>query len=224
MKKWNILRYYSLYSLWFLDNAVYIFMFEDIKKTKKVEKALSKDDCSHVLFVEQSLSHIRLLHSKCNNYTKSITPGFLSLHYLLEFVQIHVHWVSNAIELFHPLWLSSPFAFDLSQLPGLFYCFTLHIRWLKYWSFSFSISPSSKYPGLISFRINWFDLLAVQGTLFKSLFQNHNSKASILWLSVFFMVQLSHPYMTTGKPQLWLYGPLLVKWYLCFLIHYLVLS
>ena len=66
-------------------------MFEDIKKTKKVEKALSKDDCSHVLFVEQSLSHIRLLHSKCNNYTKSITPGFLSLHYLLEFVQIHVH-------------------------------------------------------------------------------------------------------------------------------------
>ena len=71
LKKWNILRYYSLYSLWFLDNTVYIFIFEDIKKRKKAEKVLSKDDCSHILFVEQSLSHIGLLHSKCNNYTKS---------------------------------------------------------------------------------------------------------------------------------------------------------
>ena len=74
----------------------------------------------------------------------------------------------------------------------------LHIRWPKYWSFSFSISPSNEYSGLISFRIDWFDLLAVQGTL-KSLFQHHSSKASILQCSVFFMVQLSHPYMTTGK-------------------------
>ena len=75
---------------------------------------------------------------------------------------------------------------------------TLHIRWIKYWSFSFSISPSNKYPGLISFRIDWFDLLAVLGTL-KSLMQHHSSKASILPHSAFFMVQLSHPYMTTGK-------------------------
>ena len=74
----------------------------------------------------------------------------------------------------------------------------LHIRWPKYWSFSFSISPSNEYSGLISFRIDWFDLLAVQGTL-KSLFQHHSSKASILQCSVFFMVQFSHPYMTTGK-------------------------
>ena len=74
----------------------------------------------------------------------------------------------------------------------------LHITWLKYWSFSFSISPSNEYSGLISFRIDWFDLLAVQGTL-KGLLQHHSSKASILWHSVFFMVQLSHPYMTTGK-------------------------
>ena len=74
----------------------------------------------------------------------------------------------------------------------------LHIRWPKYWSFSSSISPSNEYSGLISFRINWFDLLAVQGTL-KSLLQHHSSKASILWHSAFFMVQLSHPYMTTGK-------------------------
>ena len=73
-----------------------------------------------------------------------------------------------------------------------------HIRWPKYWSFSFSISPSNEYSGLISFRIDWFELLAVQGTL-KSLLQHHNSKASVLLCSVFFMVQLSHPYMTTGK-------------------------
>ena len=74
----------------------------------------------------------------------------------------------------------------------------LHIRWPKYWSFSFSISPSYEYSGLISFRIDWLDLLAVQGTL-KSLLQHHNSKASILQCSAFFIIQLSHPYMTTGK-------------------------
>ena len=74
----------------------------------------------------------------------------------------------------------------------------IHIRWPKYWSFSFSISPSNAYSGLISFRMDWLDLLAVQGTL-KSLLQHHSSKASILWCSAFFIVQLSHPYMTTGK-------------------------
>ena len=74
----------------------------------------------------------------------------------------------------------------------------LHIRWEKYWSFSFSISPSNEYSGLISFRIDWLDLLAIQGTL-KSLLQHHSSKASILWHSAFFRVQLSYPYMTTGK-------------------------
>ena len=74
----------------------------------------------------------------------------------------------------------------------------LCIRWLKYWSFSFSISPFNEYSGLISFRIDWFDLLAVQETL-KSLLQHHSSKASILWCSAFFVIQLSHPYMTTGE-------------------------
>ena len=74
----------------------------------------------------------------------------------------------------------------------------LHIRWPKYWSFSFNISPSNEHPGLISFRMDWLDLLEVQGTL-KSLLQHHSSKASILWYSAFFIVQLSHPYMTTGK-------------------------
>ena len=75
---------------------------------------------------------------------------------------------------------------------------TLHVRWPKYWSFSFNISPSNEHPGLISFRMDWLDLLAVQGTL-NSLLQHHSSKASILWCSAFFTVQLSHPHMTTGK-------------------------
>ena len=75
---------------------------------------------------------------------------------------------------------------------------TLHMRWPKYWSFSFSISPSNEHPELISFRMDWLDLLAVQGTL-KSLLQHHSSKASMLWCSAFFIVQLSYPYMTTGK-------------------------
>ena len=75
---------------------------------------------------------------------------------------------------------------------------TLHMKWPKYWSFSFSISPSNEHPGLLSFRMDWLDLLAVQGTL-KSLLQHHSSKASILWRSAFFTVQLSHPYTTTGK-------------------------
>ena len=119
-------------------------------------------------------------------------PGFPIHRQLLELAQTHVHRVSDAIQPSHPL--SSPFppAFDLSQHQGL------HIRWPKYWSFSFSISPSSEYSGLVSFGIDWFDLLAVQVTL-ESLLQHHSSKASILWRLAFFMVQLSHPYMTYGK-------------------------
>ena len=99
----------------------------------------------------------------------------------------------------------------------------LRIKWPKYWSFKFSISPSSEYSGLISFRIYWFDLLAVQGTL-KSLLQHHSLKASILPHSTFFMVQLSHAYMTTGKTIAWLYGPLSAKQCFCFLICSLDLS
>ena len=85
-----------------------------------------------------------------------------------------------------------------------------HIRWPKYWSFSFSISPSNDYSGLISFRMDWLDICAVQETL-KSLLQHHSLKASILWCSAFFIVQLSHPYMTTGKTIPWLDGLLLTK-------------
>ena len=94
--------------------------------------------------------------------------------------------------------LPSVLAFNLSQDQGLFKWVSSRIRWPKYWSFSFNIIPSNELPGLISFRMDWFDLLAVQGTL-NSLLQNHSSKASILRRSAFFIVQLSHPYMTTGK-------------------------
>ena len=96
--------------------------------------------------------------------------------------------------------LSSPSlpAFSLSSIRVFSNESALHIRWPEYWSFSFSISPSNEYSGLISFRIDWLDLLAVHGTL-KSLLQHHSSKASIIWCSAFFIVQLSHPYMTTGK-------------------------
>ena len=114
---------------------------------------------------------------------------------LLKLMSIESVMPSNHLILCHPLLF----------LPSIFPSIrvfsnesALHIRWPKYWSFSFSISPSNEYSGLISFRMDWLDLLAVQGTL-KSLFQHHSSKASILWCSAFFIAQLSHPYMTTGK-------------------------
>src|SRR5574337_403952 len=133
----------------------------------------------------------------CDPMNRS-TPGLPVHHQLLEFTQIHVHRVGDAIQPSHPL--SSPFL--LPPIPPSIRVFsnesTLRMRWPKYWSFSFSIIPSKEHPGLISFRMDWLDLLAVQGTL-KSLLQHHSSKASILRGSAFFTVQLSHPYMTTGK-------------------------
>ena len=102
---------------------------------------------------------------------------------------------SNHLILCHPLLLLPSFFASIRVFSKKSF---LHIRWPKYWSFSFSISPSNDYSGLISFRMDWFYLLAVQGTL-KSLLQHHSSKASILWHSAFFIVQLLHPYMTTGK-------------------------
>ena len=124
------------------------------------------------------------------------TPGFPVHHQLPEFTQTHVHRGDDAIS-------SSvvPFSSCPQSLPasGSFSNeSTLFMRWPKYWSFSFSISPSSEHPGLISFRMDWLHLLAVQGTL-KSLLQHHSSEASIFWHSAFFTVQLSYPYMTTGK-------------------------
>ena len=156
----------------------------------------------------------------CNpiNYSR---PDFPVLHCLLEFAQIHVHWVSDAIQPSHPLSSPSLPALNLSQHQDFSNELHLCIRWPKYWTFS--ISPSSKYSGLISFRIDCFDLLAVQGML-KRLLQHHNSKASILRCSVFFMVQLSHPCMTPGKTIALTIETLLAKWCLCFLIPCLGLS
>ena len=124
-------------------------------------------------------------------------PGLPVHNQRPEFTQIRVHRVGDAIQPSHPL--SFPSA---AAIPPSIRVFsnesTLHMRWPKYLSFSFSISPSSEYPGLITFRMDWLDLLAVQGTL-KSLLQHYSLKASILRCSIFFTVQLSHPYMTTGK-------------------------
>ena len=126
------------------------------------------------------------------------TPGSSVLYCLLKFAQICVHWVSDAIQPFHPLLTPSPFSFNISQHPSSSKS-VLPIRWPKYWSFSFSISPSNEYSGFISFRIDWLDLLAIQEIL-KSLLQHQSLKASIRWISAFLMVQFSHLYMTTGKP------------------------
>ena len=127
------------------------------------------------------------------------TPGFPVLYYLPEFAQTHIHWIGDIIQLSYPLLSLSPLCPQFFPAPRSFpVSCPLWIRWPNYWSFSFSISLSNEYSRLISFRIDWFDLLAVQGTL-KSLLQHHSSKASILWLSAFFTVQLSHLYMTTRK-------------------------
>ena len=126
-------------------------------------------------------------------------PGLPVHPKLPEFTQNHAHRVGDAIQPSHPLSSPSPPAPNPSQHQGLFQNeSTLCMRWPKYWSFRFSISPSNEHPGLISFRMDWLDFLAVQGIL-KSLLQHHSSKASILRRSAFFTVQLSHPYMTTGK-------------------------
>ena len=128
----------------------------------------------------------------CNLMNHS-TPGLSVHHQLPESTQIHVHWVGDAIQPSYPLLSPSPPALNLSSI-----WVSSSIRWPKYWSFSFNISPSSEHPGPISFKMDWLDLLAVQGTL-KSLLQHHSSKASILRRLAFFIVQLSCPFMTTGK-------------------------
>ena len=124
-------------------------------------------------------------------------PGCPIDHQLLELAQTQVHRVSDDIQPSHPLSSPSTSAFNLSDHQGLSNESIPCMRWPKYWSFSFSISPSNDYSGLISFRMDWFDL-AVHRTL-KSLLQHHNSKASVLQCSTFFIVQLLHPYITTGK-------------------------
>ena len=142
----------------------------------------------------QSLSRVRFFETPWTaacQASLSITNSWS----LPKLISIESVMPSHHLILCHPLLL----------LPSIFPSIrvfsnesALHIRWLKYWNFSFNISPSNEHPGLISFRVDWLDLLVVQGTL-NSLLQHHSTKASILWHSAFFTVQLSHPYMTTGK-------------------------
>ena len=153
-----------------------------------------KHQYSYQIRSDQSLSRVRLFATPCiaaRQASLSITNSRSSL----RLTSIESVMLSSHIILCHPLLLLPP-------IPPSIRVFSnesnLHMRWPKYWSFSFSIIPSNEIPGLISFRMDWLDLLAVQGIL-KSLLQHHSSKASILWCSAFFTVQLSHPYMTTGK-------------------------
>ena len=142
----------------------------------------------------QLLSRVRLFTTSWIS-----TPDLPVHHQLPESTQTHVHWVGDAIQPSHPLLSPSPPALNLSQHQTLSYESALRIGWPKYWSFSFKISPTNEHPGLISFRMDWLDLLAVQGTL-KSLLQYHSSRASILRRSAFFIVQLSHPPWPLEKP------------------------
>ena len=142
----------------------------------------------------QSLSHVQLFATPWTA-ARQASLSITNSRSLLKLMSIELVMTSNHLILCHSL-LLPPSIFPTIRV------FSnesvLHIRWLKYWSFSFSFCPSNEYSGLISFRMDWLDLLAVQGTL-KSLLQHHSSKASILWCSAFFIVRLSHPYMTTGK-------------------------
>ena len=153
----------------------------------------------HHHFTSNSVSSVQFSHSVMSD---SLQPHksqhALPVHHQLpEFTRTHVQSVmpSSHLILCHPLLLLPPISPSIRVFS---HESTLRMRWPKYWSSSFSISPSNEHSGLISFRMDWLDLLAVQGTL-KSLLQHHSSKASILQRSAFFTVQLSHPYMTTGK-------------------------
>ena len=153
----------------------------------------------------QSLSHVWLFVTPWTTAHQA-SLSISNSRNLLKHMCFESVMPSNHLILCHPLLLPP------SIIPSIkvFSNESVLIRWPKYWSFSFSISPSNEHSGLISFWMNWLDLLAVQETL-KSLLQHHSSKAAILLCPAFFIVQLSHPYMTTGKPQVWLDRPLLAK-------------
>ena len=141
----------------------------------------------------------QLCPTLCDSMNHS-TPGLPVHHQLLESTQTHGHWVGDAIQPSHPLSSPSPPDLNLSQHQGFFQWVSSSHQVAKYWSFSFNISSSNEHPGLISFRMVWLDFLTVQGTL-KILLQHHSSKSSIHLHLAFFIVQLSHPYMTTGKTK-----------------------
>ena len=145
----------------------------------------------------QSLSCVQLFVTP---WTACSTPGFPVLHYLPEFAQTLVRWVSDAIQPSRPLSSPSPPTFSLSQNPGLFQCVGSANQVANVLELQLQHQSFNEYLGLISLRIYWFDLLAVQGTL-KNVFQPHSLKTSSLWCSAFFIVQLSHPHMTSGKTR-----------------------
>ena len=175
--------------------GIYLFIYKMlIQKSKKILIQNSVLPCLREVQFSSVTQSCLTLFEPMNRSTQ----GLPVYHQLLESTQTHVHCVGDVI---HHLIICRP----LLLLPSIFPSIrvssnesALRIRWLKYWSFSFNIRPSNEHPGRISFRMDWLDLLAVQGTL-KSLLQHHSSKASILLLSAFFIVQLSHPYTTTGK-------------------------
>ena len=191
-EKWTLLSFLNLLAYWmqyfnsimYVNSTYYICLHFDPKHDSWI---------SSVQFSSVTQSCLTL----CDPMNCS-APGLPVHHQLPEFTQTHVHRVSDAIQPSHPLSSPSPPA----PIPPSIRVFsnesTLRMRWPKYWSFSFSLIPSKEIPGLISFRMDWWDLLAVQGTL-KSLLQHRSSKASILPCSAFFTVQLSHPYVTSGK-------------------------
>ena len=164
------------------------------------------------IIVDQSLIHVQQFATLWS------MSGFPVLHYILECAQTHVHWASDAIQISHPLPSSSPPSFNLSQHQGLFLLSVLPIRWPNYWSFSFSIRPFKWYSGLISLRTDWFDLLVRDSQESSPAPQ---FKSIILWHSAFFMVQLSHPYKTTGKNRALTIETFASKVTLCFLKCYL---
>ena len=147
-------------------------------------------------------------------------PGLPVRHQRPEFTQTHARRVGDAIQPSHPSLSFLPLPTISPSIRVFSDESALRIRWSKYWSFSFNIRPSNEHPGLISFRMDWLYLLAVQGTL-KNFLQHHSSKASILQCSAFFAVQLSHPYMTTGKTIALTRQTFLAKYCLCFRICYL---
>ena len=178
-------------------------LLHKLKITSQVWTLEVKHGPSFPWFLQRAFAYVQfsseaqLCPTLCDPMNHS-TPGLPVHHQLLESTQTHVHWVGDAIQPSHPLSTPTPPTFNLSSIRLFSNESVLRIRWLKYWSFSFSISPYNKHPGLISFRMDWLGLLAVQRTL-KSLLQHESSKASVLWPSVFFIVQISYPYMTTGK-------------------------
>ena len=199
----NILHHWAMYFKWVTCMVCELYLNKTVERkkgllggsaAKTVHSQCRGAQVQSLISSVQSLSHVWLFATPwtaaCQAYL-SITNSWS----LLKLMSVELVMPSNHLIFCHPLLLP----------PSIFLSITvfsnesaLHIRWPKYWSFSFSISPSNENSGLISFRMDWLDLLAVQGTL-KSLLQHHRSKASILLRPVFFIVQLSYPYVTTGK-------------------------